>query len=370
MSEKIGTMMSLFSGSGSFEYIAEKLGIEPKYNAEVEPYPIKVTTSRFPNTTMLGDVSEIKGSEIEPVDLITFGSPCFAAGTLIKTKSGYIPIEDVKIGDVVFTHKSQWKKVIETMTNPTNHIYDMDFGVTEIMVTENHPLFVKESEEAEPIWKEVKDIKTTDLVAYEALNHDESVFIWKHFVLKEKRNYAGVVYNIEVEDDHSYIANGIVSHNCQSLSTAGKREGIRHGDLGDDEVTASGLFMEAMRIIREMREATDGKYPTFIIWENVLGALSSSDGEDFRTVLEEIESIAAGKRVSVPRPPESWSSRGSILAERYSIAWRTLDAQYWGVPQRRKRIYLVADFGGQRAEQILFEREGLLGDITQSGEKE
>lgn len=144
---------------------------------------------------------------------------------------------------------------------------------------------------------------------------------------------------------------------CQDLSVAGNRAGL--------EGKRSGLFMEAVRIIREMREATHGRYPTFVIWENVPGAYSSAGGEDFRIVLEEIASIAAPV-VSIPRSPR-WRGAGEILADGCSIAWRTLDAQYWGIPQRRKRVFLVADFGGERAGKILFEREGLHRDIAPGG---
>lgn len=139
---------------------------------------------------------------------------------------------------------------------------------------------------------------------------------------------------------------------CQDLSVAGKRNGL--------DGSRSGLFHEAVRIIREMRCATDDTYPRFIVWENVPGAFSSNNGEDFRTVLEEICKIKDDS-ISVPRPPDKWTKAGEIVGEDFSVAWRTLDAQYWGVPQRRKRIYLVADFDGQRAGSILFESEGLSG---------
>ena len=221
---------SLFSGSGGFELAAAICGIKPTWASEVEPFPIRVTTKRFPNMKHLGDISKVKGNEIEPVDVITFGSP------------------------------------------------------------------------------------------------------------------------------------------CQDLSVAGKRKGLNHSELGDEETTRSGLFMEAVRIIREMKEATNGQYPTFAVWENVPGAYSSNKGEDFRTVLEELEKTACNGADIVPKPPKGkWLNAGEIVGDNYSIAWRTLDAQFWGVPQRRRRIYLVADFRGKRAGKILFEREGLRGDFTQSG---
>lgn len=139
---------------------------------------------------------------------------------------------------------------------------------------------------------------------------------------------------------------------CQGLSMAGKR-------LGFDD-NRSVLFLDAARIIKEMRTATNGMYPTFAVWENVPGAFSSNGGEDFRAVLEELARVEQPD-ASIPRPPRGgrWSKAGAIAGNGWSLAWRQLDAQYWGVPQRRKRIALVADFRGQRAAEILFERTSL-----------
>lgn len=146
---------------------------------------------------------------------------------------------------------------------------------------------------------------------------------------------------------------------CQDLSIAGCRAGL----AGE----RSGLFMEAVRVIKEMRSSTNGLYPTFAVWENVPGAFSSNGREDFRAVLEELARVEQPD-VSIPRPPRGgrWSKAGAIAGNGWSLAWRQLDAQYWGVPQRRKRIALVADFGGQRAAEILFERTSLSGNPCES----
>ncbi len=146
---------------------------------------------------------------------------------------------------------------------------------------------------------------------------------------------------------------------CQDLSLAGKRAGLKHEAMGDEETTRSGLFMEAVRIIKEMRESTNGKYPTFALWENVPGAFSSNKGEDFRTVLEELIKVVEPSAVVPAVPPFGWAYADSYVGDGWSLAYRTFDAQYWGVPQRRRRIYLVLDLRGQRARQVLFEREGL-----------
>lgn len=139
---------------------------------------------------------------------------------------------------------------------------------------------------------------------------------------------------------------------CQDLSIAGRRAGL----AGE----RSGLFMEAVRIIKEMRSSTNGLYPTFAVWENVPGAFSSNGGEDFRAVLEELARVGQPD-ASIPRPPRGgrWSKAGAISGDGWSLAWRQLDSQYFGVAQRRKRIALIIDLGGQRAGEILFERTSL-----------
>ena len=148
---------------------------------------------------------------------------------------------------------------------------------------------------------------------------------------------------------------------CQDLSVAGKRAGLKHESNGDDETTRSELFMEAIRIIKEMRGATNGIYPRFAVWENVVGAFSSNRGEDFRIVLEELIKIVEPS-ASMPAPEKGrWPYADCYVGDGWSVAYRTFDAQYWGVPQRRRRIYLVADFGGECAWKILFEREGVRG---------
>jgi DNA (cytosine-5)-methyltransferase 1 len=144
------------------------------------------------------------------------------------------------------------------------------------------------------------------------------------------------------------------------LSQAGKREGL----AGE----RSGLFLEMIRVITEMREATNGEYPKFAIWENVRGAFSSSKGEDFRCVLERFARIVEPD-VSIPRPSGKngkWARSGAISGNGWSLAWRLFDAKYWGVAQRRQRIALVMDFGGQRASEILFERTSMSGDSCES----
>ncbi|NLE24673.1 MAG: DNA (cytosine-5-)-methyltransferase [Clostridiaceae bacterium] len=212
------TLGSLFDGSGGFPLGGLISGITPVWASEIEPFPIRVTTKRLPFIKHYGDISCMDGSKIEPVDIITFGSP------------------------------------------------------------------------------------------------------------------------------------------CQDLSIAGKRDGL--------DGKRSSLFYEAIRIVKEMRCATDGKKPRYIVWENVPGAFSSNKGEDFRCVLEGICHIE-NETISIPKT-DKWKQAGSIVGDHFSLAWRVLDAQYWGVPQRRKRIFLVADFAGGGAGEILFKSEGLSGYSKES----
>ena len=213
---------SLFDGSGTCPLAASAVGIIPAWASEIEPFPKAVTQSRFPKMAHLGDITKMNGAEIEPVDVITFGSP------------------------------------------------------------------------------------------------------------------------------------------CQNLSIAGNGKGL----AGQE----SSLFFEAIRVIQEMRCATNGRFPQIVIWENVYGAFSSTQGEDFRTVIETLWKICEGDD-SVPRYAEDkqgrqkWPHTGFVLGDHSSIAWRGLDAQGWGVPQRRKRVFVVLDLGGQCAGRILFEREGLRRDF-------
>ena len=211
------TLGSLFDGSGGFPLGGMLAGITPVWASEIEPFPIRVTTKRLPFMKHYGDISAMDGGKIEPVDIITFGSP------------------------------------------------------------------------------------------------------------------------------------------CQDMSVAGKRAGL--------DGSRSNLFYEAVRIIKEMRKATGGEYPKWACWENVPGAFSSSGGEDFRCVLESLCGIV-DESVSIPKPAK-WSNSGEIVGDGYSVAWRVLDAQYWGVPQRRKRIFLVADLTGGRAGKVLFESEGVSGYTPQ-----
>ena len=153
---------------------------------------------------------------------------------------------------------------------------------------------------------------------------------------------------------------------CQDLSIAGKRAGL----AGE----RSGLYMEQIRGIREMREhdranGRSGEFirPRYMVWENVPGAFSSNHGKDFAAVLEEAVRVIEPEAPPVPAPEKGWTTSGCLVGDGWSIAWRVLDAQFWGVPQRRRRIALVADFGGETAPEILFVRKGMSRDSEPGG---
>ena len=563
------TLGSLFSGSGAFELGGMLAGIRPVFASEVEPFPIRVTTKRLPFVKHYGDVNSIRGDEVEPVDIITFGSPCFPAGTLVLTDKGYTEIERIEVGMRVLTHKGRWRKVTaagsrqaETIVLKGNH-----YGLE---CTKNHPIYCSSESKIENkirieeekswipaadmkgrLWGVPRKIEKTQMISphysgsrkqkpmplmdgdffyfvgrwlgdgwvrdgqrpgrpegqcsgqiYLCDSYDKEdelrsivekvtssysvercrtaikfrfcgqvlcnwltdnfgkyaggkyIMPWVYTlpeeyrqaildglfdsdgyrpkenewrvttiskklaeglrILGEVQGYSTTVfrtvpceyrmiegrkvtqkpcymvafsrnasrphltdaahawyrvrsaeptgevktvYNLTVEDDNSYVADGIVVHNCQNLSIAGKRAGL--------DGKQSSLFFQAIRIIKEMRCATDGRYPRFIVWENVPGAFSSNNGEDFRAVLEAVCSIKDGG-IPVPRPPKGkWANAGCIMADGFSLAWRVVDACLWGVPQRRKRIYLVADFAGGCAGKILFESEGVSGYTPQ-----
>ena len=238
------TMGSLFSGFGGFEIAAQWHDVKVLWQSEIEPWAIELLKKRFPDTVQLGDINNINGYDIPPVDIITFGSPC----------------QDMSVAGV--------RKGMKYICSKCGEEFD---------------------------------IQTDAAVCPEC--------------------------GAEIEK------------------------------------TRSGLFMEAIRIIREMREATNGEYPRYIIWENVPGAFTSNRGNDFKAVLEEITE----SEIPIPKSGR-WASAGMVRGGECDVSWRVLDAQYWGVPQRRKRIYLVGDYRTERSGEILFKPESMSRYPKQSGE--
>lgn len=386
MSLKLG---SLFSGIGGFELVGSWYDIEPVWASEIEPAPIRITTKHFPAMKHYGDITKMHGNDVEPVDIITGGSPCFPAGTMVYTcksedgESAYVPIEDIQTGDSVLTHNYRWRPVTAVGHNYDKELYRLDLIDHEaIIATPNHPFLVMTQKEdgtwSDPYKKRLDSIiPGEDHLCTFNVNHAASekyILVGVAAIVNEHKR--DTVYNITVDEDHTYMVDGVFVGNCQDLSVAGKKAGISATCVccekqypvdmvgktcpecgGDIVSTRSGLFMDYIRIIREMRESTNGEYPKIVVWENVPGALSSNNGDDFHAVLQEFAGLL-GEKLPKFRPPQ-WQPSGQIVGDRGSLAWRILDAQYWGVPQRRRRIFLVVDLDGQRAGEILFKPDSL-----------
>lgn len=154
---------------------------------------------------------------------------------------------------------------------------------------------------------------------------------------------------------------------CQDVSVAGAGRGVKHEDNGDEEATRSGLYFEALRIIKEMREKTNGQKPTFAVFENVPGLFSNEGGRTLQTVIEELIKIVEPSAVMPPIPKGGWAYADSYIGDGWSFAYRIFDAQYIRTAQRRRRVYAVLDLRGERAAEILFKRESLRGNPQTCG---
>lgn len=469
--------VSIFSGIEAATVAWQPLGWEPLAFSEIDPFPSTVLQHHYPDIPNLGDITKIDWNPYKgQADLVVGGSPCFPAGTLILTSEHLKPIEEIKVGDMVLTHRNRWRRVTATGSKIADTIVLRGNGVSSLECTPNHPFYARTRVHRESGYGyEYKQewIPATDMVGRQWLNMNaateplpvpalpdgvsltepflrligtwlslgqssslpafrfdsQSINRWvmKQFGGKEKHipswvyglsenlrisllegyfqrmdsvryaqpcsgmqllvgmkilaagagyrssilyeenpsihstgtyrikfntspidsddfdddGYWGrvnektvgrsnvLVYNLEVEDDHSYVAAGIAVHNCQSFSVAGKREGL---------AGASGLMFEYIRAVRELR-------PRWFVWENVPGAFTSERGEAYRQLLSEMDALG------------------------YGLAWRVLDAQFFGVAQRRERVFLVESLGTMRCAEVLFERESLSWNHQSSRQK-
>ena len=469
--------VSIFSGIEAATVAWQPLGWEPLAFSEIDPFPSTVLQHHYPDIPNLGDITKIDWNPYKgQADLVVGGSPCFPAGTLILTSEHLKPIEEIKVGDMVLTHRNRWRRVTATGSKIADTIVLRGNGVSSLECTPNHPFYARTRVHRESGYGyEYKQewIPATDMVGRQWLNMNaateplpvpalpdgvsltepflrligtwlslgqssslpafrfdsQSINRWvmKQFGGKEKHipswvyglsenlrisllegyfqrmdsvryaqpcsgmqllvgmkilaagagyrssilyeenpsihstgtyrikfntspidsddfdddGYWGrvnektvgrsnvLVYNLEVEDDHSYVAAGIAVHNCQSFSVAGKREGL---------AGASGLMFEYIRAVRELR-------PRWFVWENVPEAFTSERGEAYRQLLSEMDALG------------------------YGLAWRVLDAQFFGVAQRRERVFLVGSLGTMRCAEVLFERESLSWDHQSSRQK-
>ena len=469
--------VSIFSGIEAATVAWQPLGWEPLAFSEIDPFPSTVLQHHYPDIPNLGDITKIDWNPYKgQADLVVGGSPCFPADTLILTSEHLKPIEEIKVGDMVLTHRNRWRRVTATGSKIADTIVLRGNGVSSLECTPNHPFYARTRVHRESGYGyEYKQewIPATDMVGRQWLNMNaateplpvpalpdgvsltepflrligtwlslgqssslpafrfdsQSINRWvmKQFGGKEKHipswvyglsenlrisllegyfqrmdsvryaqpcsgmqllvgmkilaagagyrssilyeenpsihstgtyrikfntspidsddfdddGYWGrvnektvgrsnvLVYNLEVEDDHSYVAAGIAVHNCQSFSVAGKREGL---------AGASGLMFEYIRAVRELR-------PRWFVWENVPGAFTSERGEAYRQLLSEMDALG------------------------YGLAWRVLDAQFFGVAQRRERVFLVGSLGTMRCAEVLFERESLSWNHQSSRQK-
>lgn len=469
--------VSIFSGIEAATVAWQPLGWEPLAFSEIDPFPSTVLQHHYPDIPNLGDITKIDWNPYKgQADLVVGGSPCFPAGTLILTSEHLKPIEEIKVGDMVLTHRNRWRRVTATGSKIADTIVLRGNGVSSLECTPNHPFYARTRVHRESGYGyEYKQewIPATDMVGRQWLNMNAATeplpvpalpdgvsltepflrligtwlslgqssslpafrfdsrsinrWVMKQFGGKEKHipswvyglsenlrisllegyfqrmdsvRYAQpcsgmqllvgmkilaagagyrssilyeenpsihstgtyrikfntspidsddfdddgywdrvnektvgrsnvLVYNLEVEDDHSYVAAGIAVHNCQSFSVAGKREGL---------AGASGLMFEYIRAVRELR-------PRWFVWENVPGAFTSERGEAYRQLLSEMDALG------------------------YGLAWRVLDAQFFGVAQRRERVFLVGSLGTMRCAEVLFERESLSWNHQSSRQK-
>lgn len=469
--------VSIFSGIEAATVAWQPLGWEPLAFSEIDPFPSTVLQHHYPDIPNLGDITKIDWNPYKgQADLVVGGSPCFPAGTLILTSEHLKPIEEIKVGDMVLTHRNRWRRVTATGSKIADTIVLRGNGVSSLECTPNHPFYARTRVHRESGYGyEYKQewIPATDMVGRQWLNMNAATeplpvpalpdgvsltepflrligtwlslgqssslpafrfdsrsinrWVMKQFGGKEKHipswvyglsenlrisllegyfqrmdsvryaqpcsgmqllvgmkilaagagyrssilyeenpsihstgtyrikfntspidsddfdddGYWGrvnektvgrsnvLVYNLEVEDDHSYVAAGIAVHNCQSFSVAGKREGL---------AGASGLMFEYIRAVRELR-------PRWFVWENVPGAFTSERGEAYRQLLSEMDALG------------------------YGLAWRVLDAQFFGVAQRRERVFLVGSLGTMRCAEVLFERESLSWNHQSSRQK-
>lgn len=167
-------------------------------------------------------------------------------------------------------------------------------------------------------------------------------------------------------DDLDYVDIICAGSPCQDLSLAGKRAGLGERGDSEEEATRSGLFRDAIDLVYGMRERSGGKYPRWFVWENVCGSFSSSHGRDFQAVLEEIT------KSEIPMPGSGkWARAGMVRVGECLVEWRVLNAQYFGVAQRRERVFLVCDFAASQRgrQQVLFEQQGVPRDFAPSGSK-
>lgn len=302
-------ILSLFSGIGAFEEALSNLKVDFDLVNYCEfQEDIAKAYSIIHNTPIeknLGDITKVDEKQLEDFDLMTYGFPCITGDALIRTKRGLVPLKDVKVGDYVLTHKGRFKKVLNFFNQGVKEIWEVTIN-SEITVrtTNNHKFYIKEELSQEPKWLACEDIKLTDYFCIRT----ESVERWVRAKEIENARYFETVYDIEVEDDHSFTANGVIAHNCQDISALGTQKGLFEED---GTLTRSGLFFEAMRIAEE-------KKPKYMIAENVRALVSKPMKNSFEGMLKLIDALG------------------------YNSYWKVMNSKDYGIPHSRNRVFIVS----------------------------
>lgn len=331
--------IDLFAGMGGIRLGLEQALDEKKIEhecvltSEIKPHALKVYKDNFGEDNIAGDITQIEGCNIPDFDMLLAGFPCFMRGTKVYTDKGFKEIEDIEIGESVLTHKGTFEKVIEKSSKVSNNVYRLRVTrLRHILVTGNHPFYVREKGVegfVEPKWVNVEDLRKgmylgipSEIIKKEdvhilressGFNYSNGIY-WVCLRKKPKKIFGKhEVFNITVENENTYTANGYIVHNCQPFSSAGKRLGF--------EDTRGTMFFEVARILKE-------KKPKYFLLENVENLvrhdLSAEDKKNGKTVGKTLETIL------------------NVLKDMgYYVTWKVIQASDYGVPQIRKRIYIV-----------------------------
>lgn len=279
------------------------------------------------------DICKVHHSDLGIVDkdkyeyIMTYSFPCLVGDTFVVTKGGDVPIKHVKVGDYVLTHTNSFKKVIASRCTGYKKVFDLNLLDNKVTCTENHKFLsiVKDKKDSKPKWVELKDLKKGDFVGTPLFDRDyvktlsdgsfvKGKVLWTPILSIKKKVFKRYVYDIEVEKDHSFIANGIITHNCTSLSLAGKRLG-----MAKDSGTTSSLLWEVQRVLEECKE--NNCLPQTLVMENVIQVHSDKNIKDFNIWLDFLKSLG------------------------YCNHYADLNATDYGVAQNRVRCFMVSFLG-------------------------
>lgn len=299
--------IDLFSGIGAFHLALKDFNGECLLASEIDKFAIDTYKTNF-NIDSNHNIRDIDEKDIPDHDILCGGFPCFVAGTKVLTKDGYKNIEDIKVGELVLTHKNRYQKVLRTGSTPNQLITEMiTLNEKKFYVTDNHPFYIsniKEIHFTDPIFKEVKDIEPIKdyLVGFSV---DRKIHTFDKVVCLVRDYKRETVYNLEVEEDNTYIVDGVIVHNCQAFSVAGK-------GLGFQDKTRGTLFFEIARILNE-------KHPKYILLENVKNLVTHDDGKTYYTIIQTLIDLG----YVLPKDP--------IIMSPTQL----------GIPQKRERVFIL-----------------------------